>query len=158
MRTEQVRIYKFDELPEGAKDSARAWFREGNDYVWWDDSLKSIKEFCNEYGVTIKDYQVGLCSYSYMETNAENAHFRGRKLSEVKQDYMPTGYCLDCNLWETFRTVWKETGSPLRAFNDAIDQAIKDIVSDMEYQDSDEAIDEMLIANEYEFDEDGRFY
>jgi hypothetical protein len=93
-----------------------------------------------------------------METNAENAHFRGRKLSEVNRDYMPTGYCLDCNLWETFRTVWKETGSPLRAFNDAIDQAIKDIVSDMEYQNSDEAIDEMLIANEYEFDEDGRFY
>jgi hypothetical protein len=46
----------------------------------------------------------------------------------------------------------------LRAFNDAIDQAIKDIVSDMEYQNSDEAVDEMLIANEYEFDEDGRFY
>ena len=43
-------------------------------------------------------------------------------------------------------------------YNDAIDKAIKDIVSDMEYQNSDEAIDEMLIANEYEFDEDGRFY
>ena len=158
MRTAEVSVYQFEELPDYAKDRARQWFREGNDYPWWKDSFDSIKAFCKEFGVEIKDYQVGLYSYSYMDTNAENHHFRGRKLKEFKRDQTPTGYCLDCTLWERFIDTWTESGSPLKAFKDAIDEAVKDIVRDMEYLDSDEAIDEMLIVNAYEFDEDGRLF
>lgn len=156
MRTEEVVVYQFAELPDGAKERAREWFREGNDYPWWRESLASIEAFCDEFGVKIKDYSVSLCRHSYMDTNADNSHFRGRKLKILNREYNPTGYCLDCTLWETYHDTWKETGDPLRAFNTAIDEAIKEIVRDMEYQDSEEAVDEMLIVNEYEFDEDGR--
>lgn len=158
MRTEEISIYQFEELPDGAKDRARAWWREVSDYPWWKDSFSSIEEFCKEFGVKIKDYQVSQWGHSYMDTDAENAHFRGRKLKEFKRDQTPTGYCIDCTLWETFVDEWKESGDPLKAFKDAIDKAIKDIVSDMEYLDSDEAVDEMLIVNDYEFDEDGRLF
>ena len=41
------------------------------------------------------------------------------------------------------------------AFKEAIHVAVRDIVRDMEYQNSDEAVDEMLVVNGYEFDEDG---
>jgi len=156
MEIVEVSVYKFEELSDSAKDNARAWFREGNDYPWWDDSLGSIKAFCKELGVEIKDYQVGMWGHSYLDTNAENHHFRGRKLKDVKRDQNPTGYCLDCTLWETFHDTWKETGDPLGAFKDAIHEAVRDIVKDMEYQDSDEVVDEMIIMNEYEFDEDGK--
>lgn len=156
MEIVEVCIYKFEELSDSAKDTARSWFREGNDYPWWKDSFDSIKAFCDEFGVKIKDYSVGMGGHSYLDTDAENAHFRGRKLKVLNREYNPTGYCLDCTLWETYHDVWKESGDPLKAFKDAIDKAIKDIVSDMEYLDSDEAVDEMLIVNEYEFDEDGR--
>jgi len=156
MEIVEVSVYKFEELSDSAKDNARAWFREGNDYPWWDDSLGSIKAFCKELGVEIKDYQVGMWGHSYLDTNAKNHHFRGRKLKDVKRDQNPTGYCLDCTLWETFHDTWKETGDPLGAFKDAIHEAVRDIVKDMEYQDSDEVVDEMLIMNEYEFDEDGK--
>lgn len=158
MRTQSVSIYQFEELPDYAKEKAREWFRDGNDYPWWGESLHSIKSFCKEFGVEIKDYQVGLCSYSYMDTDAENHHFRGLKLKDYKREDIPTGYILDCTLWETFHDTWKESGDPLRAFNEAINKAVKDIVSDMEYLDSDEAVDEMLIVNAYEFDEDGRLF
>jgi hypothetical protein len=158
MRTIELEVLTFEELTDSAKDNARDWFREGNDYFWWKDSLKSIEAFCSEFNVSIKDYRVGTCSYSYMDTNASNDHFRGRKLSEFTQDHNPTGYCLDITLWETFCDTWKETGSALKAFNEAIDAGIKDIVRDMEYQDSNESIDEMLIVNQYEFYPNGKIY
>lgn len=155
MEIVEVSVYKFDELSDSAKEKARAWYREGNDYYWWDDCLSSIKTFCNEFGVKIKNYEIGIWGHSFLDTDAENHHFRGRKLKDVKRDHTPTGYYLDCTLWETFHDTWKETGDPLNAFNEAIHVAIRDIVKDMEYLDSDESIDEMLVANGYEFDEDG---
>ena len=156
MEIVEVCVYKFEELSDSAKDNARSWFRDGNDYPWWGDSLKSIRSFCNEFGVEIKDYSVSPCNYSFMDTDVENHHFRGRKLKDFDRHQTPTGYCLDCTLWETFHDTWKETGDPLRAFNEAINVAVRDIVKDMEYQNSDEAVDEMLIVNEYEFDVDGK--
>ena len=156
MEIVEVCVYKFEELSDSAKDNARSWFREGNDYPWWDDSLKSIKEFCNKFGVKIKDCQVGIWGHSFIDTDAENYHFRGRKLSEFKRDRIDTGYCLDCTLWETFLDTWKETGDPLNAFTEAIHVAVRDIVKDMEYQNSDEVVDEMLEVNGYEFDVDGK--
>jgi hypothetical protein len=156
MEIVEVCVYKFEELSDSAKDTARSWFKDGNDYPWWTESLGSIKAFCKEFGVEIKDYQIGIWGHSYLDTNAENHHFRGRKLKDLKRDQNPTGYCLDCTLWETFHDTWKETGDPLNAFNEAIHVAVRDIVKDMEYQNSDEAVDEMLIMNDYEFDVDGK--
>ena len=156
MEIVEVCVYKFEELSDSAKDNARSWFREGNDYPWWDDSLKSIKAFCNKFGVKIKDCQVGMWGHSFIDTDAENYHFRGRKLSEFKRDRIDTDYCLDCTLWVTFLDTWKETGDPLNAFTEAIHVAVRDIVKDMEYQNSDEVVDEMLEVNGYEFDVDGK--
>jgi len=158
MRTIELEVVKFEELSDSAKQNARDWFRQGNDYFWWGDSLKSIEKFCSEFGVKIKKYEVGTCSYSYMDTNADNSHFRGLKLKDFKREDTPTGYILDCTLWETFYDTWKDTGSALKAFNEAIDASIKDIVKDMEYQDSEESVDEMLIVNGYEFYPNGKIY
>mgnify|MGYP003351672111 CR=1 FL=1 len=113
---------------------------------------------CNYFGVTVKDYSIGLCSHSYWDTNASNEHFRGLKLKDIKRDKMLTGYYLDSDIWETFYDTWKETGSALKAFNLAIGTGVKHIIQDMEYLDSDEAIDESLIVNGYEFYENGKIY
>ena len=72
MEIVEVSVYKFEELSDSAKDTARAWFREGNDYPWWDDSLGSIKAFCKEFGVEIKDYQ------EQVEKNKNNGKLGGR--------------------------------------------------------------------------------
>ena len=158
MRIENVTIYTFDELNDVAKDKAREWYRQGLEYPWFDESIGSIKAFCDEFGVSIKDYSIGAFSHSYIETDVENSNFRGLKLKNVKRDNMPTGYCLDCALWQTFYDEFKRTGDALHAFNDAIDNARREIVADIEYQYTDESVDEMLIINEYEFTENGSIY
>ena len=155
MRTETINIYTFDELNDAAKEKARDWYRDGMEYHWWNESLDSIKSFADTFRVSIKDYSIGLGSHSYIDTDAENANFRGLKLKNVDREAMPTGYCLDCALWQTFYDEFKRTGDALYAFNEAIDAAKKEILSDIEYQYTDESIDENILINEYEFLENG---
>jgi len=158
MRTATVELYQFNELSDEAKERAREWWRDGLDYPWWSDAEASIRAFCDHFGVRVKDYSIGAYSPSYLDTDAENGHFRGIKLKAINREAMPTGYCLDCALWQTFYDEFKRTGSALYAFNEAIDAAAKAVREDMEYQYSDESVDEMLTINEYEFTENGKIY
>jgi hypothetical protein len=158
MRTETIEIYKFVELSDEGKECAREWWRAGMDYPWMDDSMNSILSFCGEFGVMVQEWSINPYGSAWIETNAANESFRGVRLKSVKRDAMPTGYCLDCTLWMTFHDEFKRTGSALYAFNEAIDAAAKEIRSDMEYQLSDEAVNEMLEINEYEFTADGRIH
>jgi hypothetical protein len=159
MRVIEKEVFTYEELSDSAKHEARAWWTDqGVEYFWWKDGFDSIKAFCDHFGVKIVNYEVGAFSYSWMKTNADNSHFRGKRLKDFNPDYMPTGYCVDSTLWNSFYKGWKFTGSPLTAFNDAIDEAIQDIRADWEYQYCDEAVEEMLIINEYEFTEDGKRY
>jgi hypothetical protein len=49
-----------------------------------------------------------------------------------------------------------KTGDAFYAYQQAIESALADIASDVEYQYSAEALTEMIEANEYEFTEDGK--
>lgn len=158
MKTITINVYAFYELSESAKQKARdKYLTEYHEYSWLNEGKDSLKSFCEYFNVDLKDYSVSPCSYSYVETNASNQNFRGVKLKTINRDYMPTGYCMDCSLWITFYDVFKATGNALQAFNEAIDQWVKDMISDMKYQDSDEYIDEHMTINEYEFDEKGNW-
>lgn len=158
MRTETVTIYKFDELTnpaaiERARERGRQWIAE--DPAWCDEARQSIEAFCEEFGVTLKEWSVGAYAPIDYSTNAANEHFRGRKLREFKRDYMPTGYCLDCDLWQTFYDEFKRAGDAKGAFDTALDAGFKAWREDLEGQLEDEYIDDFLTANEYEFTEDG---
>ena len=157
MRTISFNAYKFDELSDEAKENARDWWSGiGEEYFWWNEAVQSLEAFCDHFNVTIKDYSVDTWGHSYVDTDASNQNFRGLKLKVVDREQMPTGYCADCDLWYTFHDEFKRTGDALHAFNEAIDAWLKAVRSDMEYQQSDEFIDDHLTANEYEFTEDGK--
>ena len=158
MRIVEEKIYLFHELDESAKETAREWYRDGMEYFWWDDGLDSIKKFCKHFNVGIKNYEVGAFCNSWMTTTAEGQHFRGLKLKDHDPDKMQQGYYLDFDLWREFYEVWKDSGDPLKAFNNAIDSAIDSIRKYWEYQYSDESVDENITINEYEFTEDGKRY
>lgn len=159
MRTETIVVYKFNELSDDAKEKARQWYRDtANDYFWLDEGLNSIKAFCNMYGVEVKDYSFSLWGHSYLETDATNKHFRGLNLKTVDREAMPTGYCMDLNLANRFYDEFRRTGDALAAFNEAIDLTVRDIVEDWGTSLEDEAVDETIKANEYEFIEDGSRY
>lgn len=158
MRTETIVVYKFNELSDTAKENAREWYKQGTNYLWFDESMGSIRAFCDHFNVIIEDWSIGAFSPSWIQTNSENSHFRGVKLRDINPDYMPTGYCLDCTLWQTFHDQFKRTGDALYAFKEAVDAAVYEIVADAEYQYTDEYVDELLEINGFEFYEDGTAY
>ena len=154
MKEVLLKLYNFEELEDEAKNKARRWWRDDIDFAWSDESRASIYAFTNHFHVLLKDYEVDTCTYSY-RADATNENFRGMKLSDFKRDYMPTGYCLDCHLWETFYDTFKATGDAKRAFEAGLEAGFKGWRDDMAWQMSDEYIDETLIINDYEFMEDG---
>jgi hypothetical protein len=159
MQTVEIEIFEYSELDDAGKSRAREWFSQGG-YTWIDEGIDSVKAFCQHFGVDLKDYSISPYSPSYIDTNVENHHFRGLTLKQVDKNRSLelTGYCLDCDLLETMYTVMKQTGNALLAFNEAIEAGLKGIISEMEYQDSEEYITEMMEINEYKFDAYGRIY
>lgn len=159
MRQITVDLYQFDELSEEAKQNAMQWFRRGmQHYAWVDEGIESIEAFCKHFGVDLKDYSISPYSHSYIRTNADHYHFRGVTLKQLEKDkdLSLTGYCLDEHLFSTMYENMRENGGDtLKAFNSTINAGMKFIISDMEYQDTDEFASEMIVANGYEFTEDG---
>ena len=153
MRTIEIQVFKFDELNDRAKERARDWWRSTDHYGWDEDSRHSISTFCSHFGVKLKEYDVDNCWFKH---DASNDTFRGRKLKDFKRDHMPTGYCLDCALWETFYDEFKRTTSAAIAFDNALRAGLREWRDDRDHQNTDEYIDEVLIANEYEFTEEGK--
>ena len=157
MRQETITldVYSFNELSDKAKEKARDDYRMHSDYPWHDENRNSIETFCKYFGVKLTDWSVGADIYNF-RTDAENNNFRGHKLREFTRDHMPTGYCLDYPLWSTFYDSFKRTGDAKEAFDDALRAAFMDWCSDIEYYYSDEAIDEAIDANGYEFLKNGK--
>jgi hypothetical protein len=158
MRTETLNIYKFNELlSERAKERAREHGRQlvGENEVWDTESLESVKAFCEAFGVRLAGWSIGAYSPIEFSTNVANKHFRKRKLRDFNRDNMPTGYCLDCDLWRTFYDEFKKTGDAKTAFNDALYAGFKAWRDDIEGQLEDDYIDEWMTVNEFEFYENG---
>lgn len=159
MEVVEIEIYTFEELDDAAKEKARDWFREDLDYGWFPEALGSIKAFAEHFGVSLKDWQIGGGSgRDYIKTDATNANFRGIKLADIDRDYMPTGYCLDCDLWHEFYDQFKKTGDAKYSFEQALEEAICAVQRDIDYRFSDEAVDEDLITNDYRFTKEGRIW
>ena len=157
MRQETINIYNFAELSDGAKEKAIQWFLQGNEYFFIEESLDSIKAFCKQFGVTLKDYDVDSWRY-FFRTDVLNANFRGLKLSDIKRDATLTGYYIDYTLSAAFYDAFQATGDAKHAFHTAIDTAFHEIQKEMQYQESAEYATEAIIANEYEFTADGSIY
>jgi hypothetical protein len=159
METIQIDVFNFHELDDTGKEKARDCYRSAAfDYAWAQESIFSIQSFCDFFGVTLKNWECGPYQSPSYTTNAENSHFRGIRLSSIDREKMPTGYCLDCTLWQKFYDEFKRTGDAKDAFDEALWSGFIEWQNDMESQLSDECIDDFLTANEYQFTIDGDFY
>jgi hypothetical protein len=158
MEIVELQIFEFNELSDEAKEKAREWYRHDMDYHWGDESQDSIKAFCNHFGVKLINWSVA--PYSSPDYHAEyfNSHFRGMKLKDFERDHMPTGYCLDCDLWMTFYDEFKRTGSAKTAFDKALWAGFIAWRNDMEAQLEDDYIDDHIQINEWTFTAEGKFY
>ena len=159
MEVIEIEVYTFEELESEAKEKARAWYRDGLEYPWFSESIDSIRAFCKHFGVNLMDWEIGGGSgRDFIKTDATNSNFRGVRLADIDREAMPTGYCLDSDLWYEFHDQFKRTGDAKYSFDQALEAAICAINRDIDYQFSDEAVDESLIANEYRFTNEGKFF
>lgn len=152
-----LQVFTFDELSEEAKERACYDYRARMEYDRADESRDSIDTFCRAFNVSLTHWRVDSWQYEFC-TDAKNENFRGVKLRDFKRDHMPTGYCLDCDLWQTFFDVFKKTGDAKGAFDAALHAGFSAWRDDMESQESEEYIGETLDANGWRFFADGRAY
>ena len=160
MRTVKTKVYTFDELSDEAKERARDYIKTSDfDIFGWSEDWKaSINAFVDHFGADLRDWQIGPWSPISYEVVAANSNFRGLKLRGFDRDHMPTGYCCDCNLWQTFYDEFKRTGDAKHAFEQAVHAGFTGWQKDWEAAYDDEALDDFIIGNGYEFTEDGNWF
>ena len=186
MRTESINIYKFDELPDSAKENARQWWREGHEYFDFDECLESLNEFLGLFGpVSVTDYSVGpYChsyvtlsvkrhdtSFGYADTEDDCLGLSGVRLWKwiinntdlqqiINSGHGLTGYWSDWPMLQIVQDFLKSPHNVTMAelLDDCAEAWLSQVVADMEWQLEDEQVDENIRANGYEFDESGDFH
>ena len=160
MKIKKIEVFTYAELTDSAKERARAKFLQADEYPWWKDSEDSLRSFCNHFGVGGLDFSIGAFCHSYATAKPDNSHFKGLKLKNFTDSdkLAKNGYCVEIGMFDNFYSEWKKTGSPLLGFMFALAEGCKEIQRDMEYHQSDEYVQEMMDANDWEFTEDGDWF
>jgi len=134
-RTIGFQVYKFDELSLDAQENARDWWRslESQDPAWHEEHFESMKE-------SVKNFKrYGACD----------------ALIEDSRHCIFTGYCADSLLSDHIEQQGAEHVSvdSIRDFyHEAWSGELKDRLCDHDY------VADAIIANEYEFTANGKFF
>lgn len=169
MRIIETKVYQFDELDEKAKEKARDWFRQGIEMEFWADN---VLEDAKRIGLEIKAFD--LDRGSYVEgTFTASAEETAYKIEKEHGDTCETYKDAISYLEERDQVIRDAERDENGEFKDtyALDQALDELdaeflktlcedyrimlTQEMEYQYSDECVDENIRANEYEFTDDG---
>jgi len=175
MRIIEEKIFTFDELSDDAKEVARQWFRDGIEGggSWASEWRESAEEASKFLPFEITNWSVGdrgqFVKIRVKEENVEEmSGVRLWKWLQANNGFnlgvdpfasCPfTGYCGDESILDPIRAFLKRpnastTGREL--FQACADSWADAWSNDIDYQLSDESIDENILANEYEFYENG---
>lgn len=174
MRTEQINIYEFSELSESAKENARNQFR----YDEFDSSQfeASANEFAQIAPIQITEWDCERATVGFKWTgDSDIAKLEGLRAWKWLQnngwfEWAKSAVNGDCPLTGVFSDsyfgdgIFEYADKPLRTpsleqvFYEAAQAWIQGMRSDCEWRNSDEYLDEMIEANEYEFTSDGKLY
>lgn len=169
MRIKQTQVFTFNELSDAAKERARDWYREAS--AGDDDSFETVKEDAEQIGLKVEYLDRHRdCKGSFVADAVECAH-------NIEKNHGP-----DCETYKTAVAFLKERDAIVDGaekdengdfvdeyeLNEKLDECeaefLRSILEDyaimqereQEYRSSDEQVDEMLIANKYEFTADGK--
>lgn len=104
MKTIETKVYNFDELSDEAKETARSWFREGDDFSFHAENvIDAAKEIAKLMGINIKNIY-----YTGFYSQGDGACFEGTyiyKAGSIKavREYAP----LDRELHNIVVDLWK---------------------------------------------------
>jgi len=180
MKTVEVSVYQFSELSESAKEKAISDFRVFDEYSWSQEVLQSVEDGLEHFGASLSDYSIdwnnincsswkisfpeqgelsGVRLWKYLQNNHLTYWNKyQKKTDELLSGNCPfTGVCFDEDFLDNIRKFIKRPDSS--TFEDLLEESVWNCFNagckDYEYQQSDEAITEMIEANDYEFTEDG---
>jgi len=179
MRTATLEIFTYDELDKAAQAKARDWFRSiDTDNPWVEENIDSLKAFLDHVGATLDSYAYGgsWCRGNHVKISIHDtdiAALSGVRLWKYLQNndlttyngtpynQCPmTGYCMDATCGDELDAFMVKPDS--REFEELIQDCanawLKACVADIDYQNTDEAVTETIIANDYEFTGDGSRY
>lgn len=206
-RTEERLIYKYDELSDAAKETARDWYLDGRLNYDWEYIYEDAAQTAALFGLDLYKRPVKLMGggtrfepsiyFSGFSSQGDGACFEGtyrykkgglkavtgerpkdtelhrivRGLQEVQASQFyklvastkHTGhyyhsYCMSVDVWhddDRYRDIGgteEDVRDLLRSFADWIYDKLE---AEYDYQTSDEAVEESILCNEYEFEEDG---
>lgn len=144
MRTIKKTVYTIDDHPK--KEKCFEWIRDN----WHDLNNHSVDEFID----SLKELQKkigGKLDYgiSAVPDRGEHISLEGydrESLHELdKEDYPLTGVCWDYDIIDALQ-------------KGHIESSLNSLHADTEYHYSDEGLEELCEANEYEFTENGKLY
>lgn len=159
MKTVTINLFDIDELAPPARDVALNWMYENFHFSWSDEYNESLKKFCDAVGIRVVWSSDAWNNFHFSRNRKDwNDALRGKSIKDFDRDYMPTGFCADCSLWQTFYDSWKNSGSPVVAIEKALTNFFNDWKSDIEYHYSSETMIDNANANSYTFLEDGTFF
>lgn len=174
MRTIEVKLFRFEELSDTAKEVARDWWRqceiEHNSVE--DEAWESAQKFAECFGVDLRAlYWDRVYSDARYPTLSEEENEEGETVTETVgafiKRHMPegedcpfTGVCYDEELLDTIRKNIDNNSTDdadLRAvLSECFDDLCRSVRSELEYRNEDAQVDESIVANEYEFTVDGK--
>ena len=152
------RIVFFDALSDEAKEKAREWYKSHNDYPFLEEEMRELilSEF-EELGYTVEGIKV---AYSLSYSQGDGASFEATLTKDGKKwnvERTNNRYCheytMDIRLVTDDGEVEDESMANL--CREIAVKAKKAGYEEIEYQDSDEAVDESIMANEYTFTLEG---
>lgn len=166
MRTETTTrtLYTFEELSDKAKENARDWYRQGFDYEWWD----GVYEDAAQIGLKITGFDFGRSR----EITGDFTESAQTVVDNIKANHgyqtetykTAVGFEGILTKTETFVESDEETEYQEEVEDeDAIEDFRKALLEDYlimldhewDYLNSDEQVDESIMANEYEFTKNG---
>lgn len=171
MRIKETHVYQYEELSDEAKEKAREWFaRDYPDYEWWE----GVYDYANTIGLTITSFDLGNRKdiQGYLKTSVQqscekilNEHGQNCNTYKLAEQWQAKSEALDKALAEhrdddadeERSRLEDEQGQNEKEYEYALLQECFSILDkEYEYLTSDAQIEESIIANEYEFTEEGR--
>jgi hypothetical protein len=170
MRTAQINYYKFDELSDKAKDRARDWWRQGAlDYDWWECIYHNaeriglkITSFDTGRSCEIEGHFIGTAEEAADKILAEDGAgwadvaAEARAYKKTLAEFMASAEKDEEGNLATYELEADKEDIDKEFLYALLQEFLSELREEAEYLQSDEVADELLVANDYEFTEDGK--
>lgn len=175
MRKIEVNLYEFEELSAEAKEKAIEKNRTINvDFDWWDwiyEGMSEIGVKINSFDIYYKTIDITIEDSQYTAEKAIENYNEGMEVVKISKQFIKdrdalikrlgegndiAGYSVKEEFIDEYDEEIEYLEEEYR--KEMAEEILSWLIEDYEYLQTDEAIAETLIANEYEFTEDGTIY